>query len=256
MSISFCEMSHDRKLSPVDFVQYGSRGLRRSPRARPPYCSSTYVSIAATCPSTCSFKERGCYVREGFTGEMSKRLDRRARGLTGDAVGMIEAEHIKAAFKRSRIPQDGARGGRDLRLHVGGDVSSALAAGWLADAAADWKSRGGGDVWTYTHRWAEVPRSAWGSISALASVESADDADAALALGYAPAFTLREFPSEKAFALRGVKVIPCPAETRGTTCVKCRLCFNDVRLAKERSAIGFALHGHGASHVARHLPVL
>jgi len=256
MTVSFRDISCDRKLSPVELVPYGQRGLRPTPVARPPYCSSTYVSISATCPSTCSFKEVGCYVREGFTGSMSRRLDERARGLTGDAVVMIESEHIKAAFGRGPIPQDGARGGRDLRLHVGGDVSSARATKWLAAAAVDWQRRGGGRVWTYTHRWREVPVAAWGPISALASVESVSDAKQAMRLGYAAAITVRAFPSERAFALSTLSVIPCPAETRATTCVKCRLCFDAPALRERSKVIGFAVHGRAAASVAHRLLVV
>lgn len=256
MPVTFRDASCDRKLSPVEFVQRGVLGARLSPVARPPYCSSTYVSIAATCPQSCAFKSSGCYVREGFTGSMSRKLDRDASRMTGDMVVMIEAERIKAAFRGGTIPQDGARGGRDLRLHVGGDVSSSKAARWLAAAAAHWKQRGGGSVWTYTHRWRQIPRQSWGSISALASVENLSDAYAALTRGYAPAFTMRQFPSEKSFALGTLKVVPCPAETRGTTCVKCRLCVDDRRLAERGVAIGFALHGQGASAAARRLPVI
>jgi hypothetical protein len=256
LPIAFRPASCDRKLSPVEMVK-SRHGHRDSPKARPPYCSSTYAAIEVTCPQSCRFKAEGCYVRAGFTGGMSARLDDAAiaQRMTPDDVTRIEAEWIKAAFDRGRIPQDGARGGRDLRLHVGGDVSSTQGARWLAEAAADWQRRGGGTVWTYTHRWRQIRRAAWGCINVLASVETEHDARAARARGYAPAITLRAFPSERTFRVGKLSVVPCPAETRGTTCVQCRLCL-DRDLIAMRVAIGFALHGQRTRRVRRSLPVL
>lgn len=251
----FRRESADRKLSPVELVSNTTDRLRPVPLA--PFCSSTYVSIAKTCPSSCTFKSDGCYVTEGFTGVAAKRLDLAARNLSGDEVIRQEAALISRAFYGGRVPQDGARGGRDLRLHVGGDVSSELGARMLAGAAIAWKLRGGGDCWSYTHAWREVLRSAWGpAISVLASVESASDADFAMRSGYAAAIVVPAFPSKKAFSLKGIKVIPCPAETAGTTCVQCRLCFDDRKLLERESAIGFAAHGRQAERIRRRLPVL
>ena len=52
----------------------------------------------------------------------------------------------------------------------------------------------------------------------------------------------------------GWRVLPCPAETRGRTCVQCRLCFDTEALAKRKLAIGFQLHGLGKNKVK--LPVV
>ncbi len=246
-AVRFIERSTDRKLSPVEHVP-SPHGHRDSPKALPPYCSSTYVSIEATCPESCPFKRGACYVRAGFTGGMSRDMDRAAERLSGDAVAMIEAEQIKAAFGGGAIPQDGARGGRDLRLHVGGDTPSSKAARWLAVAAADWKLRGGGAVWTYTHRWRSIARHMFGSIRVLASVESIADAKLALARGYAPALTVERFDSDRAQVIEGVRIVPCPAETRGLTCVECRLCI-DRDLAKLGVAVAFAAHGKSKAKV-------
>jgi len=194
-------------------------------------------------------------VRAGFTRPRSLLLDRNARGLSGTQVNEAEADHIRYAFDGGTIPQDGARGGRDLRLHAGGDVASTRGAKALSGAAEDWKRRGGGSVWTFTHRWRQVARHSFGAISVLASCESTEDAKRAQQRGYVPALVLRSFPSERAFDLDGLRVIPCPAETRGTTCVQCRLCLDrEQHLRASKSAIGFALHGRQAAQVR--LPVL
>lgn len=244
-----------------------SRGKR--PVADGPYCAATYVSIARTCPDSCAFKVAGCYVRAGFTRVLSDRLDADAVGLTPESVIEEEARLIERAFNGARgapggqVPQDGARGGRDLRLHVGGDVPSVASAVRLAVAAVGWTKRGGGRVWSYTHNWRSIPRFAFGSISVLASVETIDDAAAAWRRGYVPAIVVQRFPSVRRFRLENesasIDVIPCPAETRApgqrpVTCVECRLCLDDTALAQRGTAIGFAVHGHQADRV--HLPVL
>jgi hypothetical protein len=78
----------------------------------------------------------------------------------------------------------------------------------------------------------------------IASVERPEDIQAARAAGYAAALVVDVFPSDKAFFLPGssTKVVPCPAETRGKTCVECRLCL-DVDLFGLDVAIAFQAHG-------------
>jgi hypothetical protein len=242
-SVSFRPKSENRKLSPVHQI----RAAGRNPRlvAQKPFVSSTYVSIAATCPDNCAFKTGACYVMSGITGITGRKLDAAAHGLTADQVIAEEARLIDGAFHGRRIPQDGARGGRDLRLHVGGDVGSVLGARLLAGAAGRWRDRGGGAVWTFTHAWRDVPREAWGPISVLASVERPEDIQAARAVGYAAAIVVDKFPSERAFSVPGssAKIVPCPAETRGTTCVECRLCLDADKLLERNVVIAFEAHG-------------
>jgi hypothetical protein len=216
-----------------------------------PFCVSTYVSIAATCPSTCPFIDGGgCYVETGFTKRSAADMDAIAHEnyMSGLDVIREEARLIRWLFAGGPVPQDGARGGRDLRLHVGGDCGTATGARLLAREAETWRLRGGGSVWTFTHHWRRVKRAAWGRVSVLASVEHGSDFAAARAQGYAPAIVLPAFSSERAFTVPGggtTKVIPCPAETRGTTCVECRLCLDRDLLAMN-AAIGFSVHGAGA----------
>jgi hypothetical protein len=56
---TFRSKSENSKLSPVIHERL-EKGLRI--RAAPPFCCSTYVSIAATCDDSCSYKNNGCYV--------------------------------------------------------------------------------------------------------------------------------------------------------------------------------------------------
>lgn len=246
----FLYSSANKKLSPVVKVPYNGKAKDKfpyRPEPRAPYCCSTYVSIDATCPDSCKFKRAkdgtpgGCYVDAGKTVFTIKRLDQESGTSSGDEVIVAEADLIDSAFK-TEMPQDGARGGRDLRLHVGGDVASEDSTRFLADAITRWKKRGGGAVWTFTHRWAEIPREAFGAISVLASVEDPRDIPRARVRGYAPALVVTSHLSHLAKPVNGTRIIPCPAETRGTTCVECRLCLDDG-LYSRNAGVSFALHG-------------
>lgn len=244
--------SCNRKLGPVGL----SPGRSRSHfHAMPPYVASTLVSIQATCSDACAFKGTpadpgGCYVDAGFTRIAMQKLDAASWGVAAPEVIREEARQIDDAFDGGPIPQDGARGGRDLRLHVGGDVGSVDGAKTLARAARRWKARGGGTVWSYTHDWREVPRSAWGdAITVFASVERSQDIEKARKRGYPAAIVVQDFPEgAKTFTLPGTtaKVTPCPAETGQATCADCRLCLDRDAL-KLNVAIAFKLHGQQAS---------
>ena len=170
------------------------------------------------------------------------------------------------------VPQDGARGGRDLRLHVSGDARTIGAVRILARAAERWVGRGGGSVWTYTPAWRTVPRSAWGPISVLASVETIEATMSAMDRGYAPALTVRahaldpdiervlgaEVAAAGAWRPRdgnGLRIVPCPYETRSVTCGSCRLCL-DRDLHSLGVGVSFAAHGRGAKDARKRLPVL
>jgi hypothetical protein len=256
LAVSMRETSQNAKLSPVERIPGGPNSWRGYQlRARPPFVSSTYVSIDKTCPTTCPFKGNGCMAETGFTRVLGQRLDLGAIGMSGLEVAQQEAAEIDAAFGGGPVPTNGAGGPRDLRLHVGGDVANTEAARVLAEAAWRWVQRGGGSVWTFTHRWRTIPREAFGCISVLASVESVRDAVIARARGYAPALVVPEFPADhRAWNVGAdLKAIPCPAESTGkVTCAQCRLCL-DRPLHKMGVAIAFAVHGRDASKAAEAL---
>lgn len=230
------------KLSDIDRQEVpGQRKIRPVPRA--PYVVATYVSITATCPGTCPYKDHGCFAQAGFIKRFAGVLDTdaRAQGLTGEQVARNEADALDALYSRG-VPQDGARGGRDVRLHVGGDAATEEAARTLAGAAVRWQHRDGGSVWCFTHRWREIPVEAWGPIEVWASTETVAEAAAAQARGYRASITSRSTPKDgKAQVINGIKVVPCPYESRGISCIQCRLCL-DGKLDK-RVAIGFKIHG-------------
>lgn len=254
LPVSVQRTSSNRKLAPQRQVKLGAGWRRNEPIG--PYVASTYVSIAATCPSSCTFKNNGCYVQAGATKLANENLDAAAEGWTALEVIQAEADEIDRLWSGG-VPQDGARGGRDLRLHVGGDVSCSRGAAELGAAARRWRERGGGKVWTYTHKWKTVESSAWGPwISVLASCDTIGDVSRAWARGYSPALLVRSYPkANKVWRFGRFTAVPCPVEAGAqTTCATCRLCMDDLRLRMGRLVIAFAEHGPEVGK--RHLPVV
>lgn len=251
LPVSIQRESANRKLAPQRRVLANNGRIRNEPVG--PFVVSTYVSIAATCPTTCPFRSGGCYAIAGSAHLNGHALDRAAKGWPADEVSMAEARAIDALW-REGVPQDGAAGGRDLRLHVAGEVSSARGAQAIGEAVDRYVARGGGRAWTFTHRWREITRARWGrKLSVLASCETVADVELALERGYVPAVTVDRYPNgPRAFVFGAVRAVPCPAEVSGgkTTCSKCRLCLDDGALRRKGLAIAFAVHGSDAAEAA------
>lgn len=215
--------------------------------------AATYTSIEATCPPTCPYMGNGCYAELGHTGIASHRMDKEAKKLSPLDVARAEAHAIVTSYRGGRIPDN-----RDLRLHVAGDSRTIKGTRVINKAVGNWKFRGGGDVWSFTHAWKHVPRSEWSNVSILASVSDVKEAKEARAQGYAPALVVGEHRSERAYELEGsdIKWIPCPNQTRGIGCTDCRLCFNADRLFSGNFGIAFAAHGVKKNELKRHLTVI
>lgn len=214
---------------------------------------ATYASIEATCPKTCPFKGEGCYAQMGYTSITTHKLDRQVEGLSAYEVAKAEANAIDSSYGGGSVPT-----GRDLRIHVSGDARSSGAAKVIAKAVDRWKARGGNKVWSYTHAWHLVPRSFWGQVSVLASIEDVRDIKQVRSQGYAPAIVVNEFQSDKAFWIGDcdTKFIPCPSQTRGVGCTDCRLCFDADKLRERNAGIAFSAHGPGKNKVKKSLTVL
>lgn len=198
--------------------------------------SATYASIEGSCPRDCAQRNAGCYAQAGNVGVHVNRLDRNnklRKRQDAREVARVEARLLREAIKRgdNKLP---------LRLHVSGDCRTPEAAKILSRAAAKWGNR----VWTYTHAWKTVPRSAWGNVSVLASIDRPEDIAKARERGYAPAIVVSQHISSKAVLMHGVKFIPCPAQTKDdVTCVSCGLCMNADRMHRDGFGISFAAHG-------------
>lgn len=256
--VSVVRRSSNRKLAPQKVIYRGAGEIQRIvPEG--PYIVSTYVSIQATCPDSCAFKEKGCYAQAGLTAITVGLLDKRARGMTGLQVMKLEAAAIDKLWARG-VPQDGGRNGnkgRDIRLHVAGEVSCRRGARVLGLASRRYKERGGGRIWTYTHRWRQIEETAWDPIHALASCDSEQDIRDAWAKGYVPSFVVERFPNgAHTFVRAGTRFVPCPAQVSGMTCVTCRLCMDTQMLKKRRLGIAFALHGRDQEEAKTRLRVL
>jgi hypothetical protein len=193
--------------------------------------AATYLPIKQTCPNSCALKDNGCYAQVGYVGMWMMKLEAKMAGVSAYDIIRKEAREIAAYGPYAK--------GKILRLHVSGDARTTASVKLLAAAEKKWD----GKVYTYTHAWRNVPRKAWGKISILASCESTGEAKEALKKGYAPALTVAFHPGDKAYMQDGLKIIPCPQQTRGVTCDKCRLCMNDAMLRDQSAVISFAVHG-------------
>ena len=211
----------------------------------------TYAPIDNSCPVDCWHRiNRTCYALQGNVGLHVRRIEAGSKGKTAIQIANEEAQAIRAAFDGGLVPNI------PLRLHVAGDSRTITGTKKLASACVDWKNRGGGSAYTYTHAWQKVPKSAWAGVSVLASVETVEGAQKALQAGYAPAITVGSHKSHKAETIDGVKFIPCPEQTRGIPCVECGLCFNADKLAAKNTGIAFAIHGVRKNHGKRQLEVM
>lgn len=223
------------------------------------HVSATYLATSVSCPTSCVLMRSGCYAEMGNTGIHTHKLNKQApKGMRPEAAARAERTKINVAFKGGPVPQDGVKGGRDLRLHVAGDARTKKSVHILVSAIDKWKERGGGSVWTYTHAWATVPRKEWGAgVNILASLENPAKAAEARKQGYAPALVVGTHKSDKAYTLEGsdVKWIPCPEQTRGVPCSDCRLCMDTDRLFENNMGIAFAAHG-ATQKIRKHLTVL
>lgn len=233
--------SCDSKLSPVSFVENETERLR--PVSVGPKCVATYVSPRRTCPKTCPYRGGSCYALAGYTGRLMRRLDA-WKGPKMWAMGDLEAGAIMYAFRRG-VPQDGAQGGRDLRLHVGGDVRDEKGARSLAVAAVAFQYLGGGAVWTYTRRWREVAREVWGPIAVTASLDRPEDWKEAYSRGYTRAALVvalhGRLGRKRSYVLKnGLFVVPCRHDVTGQTCVECRRC---LQAESRGEVVAFVAHG-------------
>ena len=207
--------------------------------------AATYASIRASCPESCPLRDRGCYAQDGHVAFTVRRLDARARGALRAALDEV------AAIDGVDVPD-----GRPMRLHVSGDSRTEDSARLVSNAAARWRQRGGGPVWSYTHAWGTVRRSAWhDAVSILGSVDHLAQGRSALAAGYAPAAVTGPHAADgRAFDHEGVRWIPCPNQTRGITCEECRLCWNAEAL--HARGAGIAFEAHGRPRAVLQLPLL
>jgi hypothetical protein len=209
--------------------------VEKSNNAKTGPVSATYVS-QGSCPTTCSFLGAGCYAELGRTGMHTRNL----------ADADTEFTPVQLARRESAAIRE-LSGMRPLRLHVVGDCRTNESAKIVSRAADRYRGKHGQPVWTYTHAWRTVERVNWGDVAVRASVESERDIAIARERGYPAALVVDHHPENGASwkTKDGTKVIPCPEQTRGTTCSDCRLCWTSPHV------IAFAAHGARAETVRK-----
>jgi hypothetical protein len=205
---------------------------------------ATYAS-QQSCPTTCPLRGAGCYAEHGPMGIWTAHVNKANPNATPLDVALAEAEAISETLS----------GRLDLRLHVVGDCPTDESAQIVSSAALAVLKRGR-QAWSYTHAAAGVERTSWDAVSILASGETTEQMKAYQARGYATALVVPEFKSEKLYVQDGIKILPCPNQTRGVQCVDCRLCMNDTRLREKGITIAFEPHGSRFKKVKRMLTVL
>ncbi len=207
--------------------------------------SCTYVSQASTCPDSCPLKPKldgsgktvqanGCYGNGSMVAMHVAKLNQAPRQDGTEAIRQ-EVEAI-----------DGLSGRLDLRCHVVGDCPTKEDARLLSGAMARHRQKKGKGAWTYTHNWRSIPVEYWQGESALASCDSLEQVKQAQAQGYATATIVDSFESERAYEKDGVKLLPCPFQTKGVQCVDCRLCLKASHLKEKGLTVAFVPHGGGA----------
>lgn len=193
------------------------------------HVAATYTS-QETCNPKCPFMGSGCYAEAGRTGVHTARLNANAHGFSSLEIVRAEAHAIMTGAVVRGLP---------LRMHVVGDVRTNQEARILADAAADYRRRGGGPVWTYTHSWRTVRRESFGGINVLASCETTADVELARSRGYNTALVVDTHEAgRETLAAAGQKGVACPEQTHGIPCSDCNLCMMNLR-----GTIMFAAHG-------------
>ena len=251
------EVLHDAEslTSPRDAGTASSQKFvivkERSQASKLGCCAATYVPYQ-TCPGSgpnaCplkpkirpdgSFEQDWCYASCGTVGiNHMGHITKAAVGVPLNTIAKEESDGV------ARL-----RGDKPCRLHVGGETADSPHAMLLAAAAEVYTAKHGKPVWSYTHNWRVIPRTAFGNISILASCELPEQVLQANALGYAAALLIPDFPeSGNTFSYGGVKVLPCPAAIDDTThCDTCGggrgWCMRDGWLKQHGLTIGLKIH--------------
>lgn len=199
----------------------------------------------ASCPSACGLKNRGCYAEQGKTRMHWQEVPKRG-------VSWFDFCNMVAAFPAGQFWRHNEAGdlpGVDDHLDV-----SAL--GRLVES----NEHAGAKGFTFTHKPLTTPEEREAVASANArgftinlSAEGLEHADALAALGIAPVAVVvpNDVVGSKWKTPAGRDVVLCLNESRGLSCVECKLCAAPFR----KSIVAFKAHGQSGnivSEVLRH----
>jgi hypothetical protein len=190
--------------------------------------SATYAPMK-TCSVDCAFLDNGCYAQSGYCKIRTQSMNEAAENY--DTIDIAKEESRRIGL---------LTGTRPLGLHVSGDCTNSEYAAILADTCREYSDKNGMPVWAYTHNWRTIERRAWGIISVLASRETTFEVEEAVSKGYVASLVSTYY----AGSLNGIIYVKCPAQFGNKTCVKCKICFNDSYLLKNRRAVFFGAHSH------------
>ncbi len=224
-------------LIPLTPIQKPATAVELSRNSKIGDASATYVS-QASCPSTCPFRNSGCYAEAGITGIHTHRLN---KSVEIDPLKIAECEAAEIRKLTGRYP---------LRLHVVGDCTNDAAANIVSSAASEHKTKHGQPAWTYTHAH-NVRRESWRDVSVLRSCENIEQVRKAHEDGFATAMVVPEFERDTAYPIaEGIVGIPCPQQTgKAQNCMQCKLCMQDEKLLRSRRTILFSAHGTSRKRV-------
>jgi hypothetical protein len=190
----------------------------------------------ASCPTTCAFRERGCYAE--FHNQRMHWDNVGRRGMTWRAF----------CLEVARLPE-----GTLWRHNEAGDLpgrGDALDVDALAELVEANRGRRG---FTFTHKHRPEHHEAlqWANLEGFTinlSADSLEEADALFQDGEGDDVTragpvavvlAHDAPDTGNFTPAGRRVVVCPAQTHAMTCAECRLCAVPFRQA----IIGFRAHG-------------
>jgi hypothetical protein len=223
-----------------------------------------YVTSAGqeSCPNgsnssyTCPFLNKGCYAESGPQGVTTDRLNSNGARASSLEIAKAEADALNKLNDYLQTYEGGPS--KPLRLHIVGDAVTTEAVQVLEEASRPFirkndfqqgivnGAKGVTKVWAYTHGWRDVPRSAWGDISILASCETVEDMQAAHDRGYAVAAVVTAYRGTekwKPFESGGFKILPCPEEAKPKAekpqCHECGFCLRDKSLRSSKTVIAF-----------------
>lgn len=215
-TVTFIPLTSNRKLGPMP----------------------TSLTDEASCPPACPLQGKGCYAGFGFIAMHWRNVA--TRGVTW----RVFCEEI-AALPHGTLWRHNEAG--DLAGR--GDMLDIEALGLLV--AKNEGRRG----FTFTAKplRRDGERRAVAAANQLGftinlSAHSLEHADELAALGIAPVSVVlpEDAPARGNRTPAGRRVVVCPADTSGLTCVQCRLCSVPTR----KSIIGFRSHGQGAALVS------
>lgn len=219
--------------SPVSILWTARSGNRKTGNVPTAFVGATREESKASCKG-CPLLDQGCYAHSGQV-----------------AIGHTSA--IKAYGRRSArytLPAALAkrhRGARMVRVSAIGDVG--LSGPDVASTIKETIRAAGLALVGYTHHWRNPAAAPWKG-ALLASCETAEQADQALAAGWRASVVTPEGLPRSYQTPAGNRVVQCPAtlaKGKSIQCNTCRLCDG----SKSGPIIAFPVHGGSKRQAAR-----